>query len=193
MPSRFAELAFTPHVLHLQEEHGSRDAYARQSAHAIPGTRDALGPDERAFIAERDSFYLSTVSETGWPYIQHRGGPAGFLRVLDDHTIAFADFAGNRQYVSLGNLATNDRAALFLMDYPEQTRLKILAHAKTVEREADAAFVDSLGVPGYRGRVERAIVFDVEAFSWNCRQHITPRFTREEIAAYRHAEGGSGD
>ena len=185
MANRFAEIAFTPHVLALQERHGSRRAYANQAKSAEPGSLDEIGDDERAFIESRDSFYLSTVSEAGWPYVQHRGGPIGFLRVVDSHTLGFADLAGNRQYVSLGNLETNDRAALFLMDYPTQTRLKILAHAKVVERETDPALVERLAVPGYPGKAERAMLFAVEGLAWNCHQHITPRFTVAEIAAAR--------
>ena len=184
MPKRFNDLAFTPHVAAQQTAHGSRKAYAYQTAGA-PDVADELGDDEREFIEARDSFYLSTVGETGWPYIQHRGGPIGFLRVIDTHTLGFADFVGNKQYVSLGNLETNDRAALFLMDYPNRTRLKILAHAKVVERDANPELVDSLAVPGYSGRVERAMIFTIEGFSWNCQQHITPRYTVDEIAQYR--------
>lgn len=185
MPNRFSEIAFTEHVKALQERHGSRRAYANQSRGATPGERDTLGEDERAFVESRDSFYLSTVAETGWPYIQHRGGPIGFLRVIDEHTIGFADLAGNKQYVSLGNLENDDRASLFLMDYPSQTRLKILAHAKVVERDADPALVDGFAIAEYPGRVERAMIFSIEGFSWNCQQHITPRYTLAEIAAAR--------
>ncbi len=181
MPKRFAEIAFTPHVQALQEAHGSRASYARRTA--PDRLNETLGREERLFIESRDSFYIATVSETGWPYIQHRGGPKGFLKVLDEHTIAFADFTGNKQYISIGNLETDDRAALFLMDYPLQTRLKILAHARAVERDEDLALADSLAVPGYNARVERAIVFAVEGYDWNCQQHITPRYTLEERAA----------
>jgi predicted pyridoxine 5'-phosphate oxidase superfamily flavin-nucleotide-binding protein len=180
MPKRFAEIAFTPHVQALQERAGSRRSYARRTTE---GGTETLGADERQFIETRDSFYLGTVTEDGWPYIQHRGGPRGFLRVIDERTIAFADLAGNKQYISAGNLATNDRVALFLMDYPSRTRLKIFAHAKTIERADDPAFVDSLAVPGYDARIERAIVFALEGFDWNCPQHITPRYTAEEVNA----------
>ena len=183
MPKRYNELAFTPHVLALQEVHGSRRAYAKQAERDAEVPAESFGEDERAFIESRDSFYLATVSETGWPYIQHRGGPRGFLRVLDGRTLGFADFTGNRQYVSLGNLQTDDRAALFLMDYPTQTRLKVMAHLRAVERDEDPALVDSLAVPGYRAAVERAFILAVEGFAWNCHQHITPRFTFEEIEA----------
>jgi hypothetical protein len=179
MPSRFGEIAFTDRVQALQAKHGSRAAYARRAAQ--PGPAEVIGPDERAFIEARDSFYLATVSETGWPYIQHRGGPPGFLHVLDERTLAFADFLGNKQYISTGNLEGNDRAALFLMDYPNQARLKILAHARSVEAQADPELMARLASPGYKAKIERAIVFDVEGFDWNCPQHITPRYTAQEI------------
>jgi predicted pyridoxine 5'-phosphate oxidase superfamily flavin-nucleotide-binding protein len=180
MPKRFAEIAFTPHVRELQERAGSRRSYARRMTE---GENETLGDDERLFIETRDSFYLGTVTEDGWPYIQHRGGPRGFLRVIDDRTIAFADLAGNKQYISAGNLATSDRAALFLIDYPSRTRLKLFAHAKIIERADDPAFVASLAVAGYNAGIERAIVFALEGFDWNCPQHITPRYTEEEVAA----------
>ena len=144
---------------------------------------DHLGAAEAAFIAARDSFYLATVSETGWPYVQHRGGPAGFLKILDPGTLAFADFRGNRQYISLGNSAGNDRAALFLMDYPNRRRLKLYVRVEPRDLAADPALADALALPGYRARPERALLMHVEAFDWNCPQHITPRFTEAEIAA----------
>jgi predicted pyridoxine 5'-phosphate oxidase superfamily flavin-nucleotide-binding protein len=175
----FSDIAFTPRVQALQTRYGSRRAYARRSE----GPRETLGPDERAFIESRDSFYLETVGETGWPYIQHRGGPKGFLHVLDDHTLAFADFRGNKQYISAGNVAGDDRTALFLMDYPSQTRLKLFARVRVVEPDEDPELIERLIVPGYDARVERAFVFDVEGFDWNCPQHITPRYTAEEIEA----------
>jgi hypothetical protein len=129
----------------------------------------------------RESFYMASVTETDWPYIQHRGGPTGFLRVLDEKTIAFADFRGNRQFVSVGNLAKNDRVALFLMDYPHQARLKILGHAKVIELKDDPALAAKLVLPGYRAKPERAFVITVEAFDWNCPQHITQRFTLADV------------
>lgn len=136
---------------------------------------DRLGPSEAGFIAARDSFYMATVSETGWPYIQHRGGPQGFVRVLDERTLGFADFRGNRQYVSVGNLAVNDRVSLFFMDYPNRTRLKLLGRARIVEA-SDGEALARLDVPGYRAAIERGFLITVEAFDWNCPQHITPRF-----------------
>jgi predicted pyridoxine 5'-phosphate oxidase superfamily flavin-nucleotide-binding protein len=134
---------------------------------------------EWEFIARRDSFYMASVTEDGWPYVQHRGGPKGFLRVLDDRTLAFADFTGNKQYITAGNLATNDRVALFLMDYPYQARLKIIGHARVVE--GDTELEAKVRVAGYKAKVEWVMV--VVAFDWNCSQHITPRWTREEIEA----------
>ncbi|MBC6451180.1 pyridoxamine 5'-phosphate oxidase family protein [Actinokineospora xionganensis] len=164
MTSRFAQLAFTPGVQAHQREHGSDRAYRRMLD--APASADRLGADERRFIQDRDSFYLASVGETGWPYIQHRGGPRGFLRVLDDHTIGFADFRGNRQYISVGNLDHDDRVALFLMDYAHQVRMKILGRARVVEGNRD------LAVEGYPAKVERTMLIEVEAFDWNCHQHI---------------------
>jgi hypothetical protein len=163
----------------LQERFGSRAAYERVAREGKAGGE--LGAMEREFIARRDSFYLATVTVDGWPYVQHRGGPKGFLRVLDDRTVAFADFAGNAQFVSTGNLETNDRVALFLMDYPNQARLKVIGHARVVE--GDAALEEKVSVPGYAARVQRVIVVEVVAFDWNCSQHITARWTEEEVRA----------
>lgn len=179
MAHRFAEIAFTETVRAEQERQGSRRAYARMDAEDSPGN-DRLSDKEAAFIATRDSFYIASVSETGWPYIQHRGGPAGFLRVLDETTLGFADFRGNRQYVTVGNLITDDRVSLFFMDYARRARLKLLGRARTTE---DPAILERLTLPGYKAAVERGILVDVEAFDWNCPQHITPRFTEAEIAA----------
>ncbi len=178
MAHNFGSLAFTPAVKALQERHGSRRQYARFEGAA---TRDRLGPNEREFLAERDSFYIASVGSTGWPYVQHRGGPAGFLKVIDDSTLAFADFAGNRQYVSAGNLATDDRVALIMVDYPSQTRLKILGHAQVLEGDAAKEWIARVRDPQYRATVERVFVIHVEALDWNCQQHITPRFTAAEI------------
>jgi uncharacterized protein len=178
MGHKFAELAFTPEVKAAQERNGSRRAYARMEAGV--DHHDVLGPSEAGFIAARDSFYMATVSETGWPYIQHRGGPVGFMRVLDGKTIGFADFRGNRQYVSVGNLQTEDRVSLFLMDYPNRARLKILGRARLVDAN-DHEILRRLSMPEYNGQVERGLLISVEAFDWNCPQHITPRFTLAEI------------
>jgi predicted pyridoxine 5'-phosphate oxidase superfamily flavin-nucleotide-binding protein len=181
MTYKFHDIAFTPAVRALQEQMGSRDAYSR--AEGGPAHHDLLGEREAAFIASRDSFYMATVSETGWPYIQHRGGPAGFVKVLDAATLGLADFRGNRQYVSVGNLAGDDRVSLFFMDYPHRARLKLLGRARAVEREENPELMARLAAPGYRATTERAIIIAVEAFDWNCSQHITPRFTTDEIAS----------
>lgn len=177
MPHGFAQIAFTDTVRRAQEQAGSRATYARmESGEAM--RNQALGPGEAAFLSARDSFYMATVNEAGWPYIQHRGGPAGFVRVLDERTIGFADFRGNRQYVSVGNLLTDDRVSLFFMDYPHRRRLKLFGRARLV---ADQATVDRLVVPGYPAMVERGLLITVEGFDWNCPQHITERFTTEDI------------
>jgi hypothetical protein len=165
----------------LQAQHGSRAQYERL-AESGP-SHDALTASEAAFIAERDSLYLASVTADGWPYVQHRGGPKGFLRVLDGKTLAFADFAGNKQYITTGNIETNDRVALFLMDYPNQARLKIIGHARIVEPGMDAALEARVRVEGYKAKVERVVVIAITAYDWNCSQHITPRWTAEEIQA----------
>ena len=180
MAKSFGSLVFTPVIKALQEKYGSRQQYARleQSAGDTPAR---LGPDEITFLSERDTFYMASIGETGWPYIQHRGGPKGFLKVIDGQTIAFADFRGNRQYISTGNLMTNDRVALIFVDYPRQLRLKILGHAQIFEGEKAKEWIEKIRDPGYKATVERVLVIHVEAFDWNCQQHITARFTEEEI------------
>lgn len=180
MTNRFADLAFTPAVRAAQESLGSRKAYAKSEGG--PVHHDRLGEAEAGFIAARDSFYMASVSETDWPYIQHRGGPAGFVKVLDGRTLGFADFRGNRQYVSLGNLAGNDRVALFFMDYPHQARLKLLGRTRAVAADQEAELIARLAMPGYPAKIERGVLISVEAFDWNCSQHITPRFTAAEVA-----------
>ena len=181
MGRRFAELAFTPEVKDQQRQHGSRDMYERVERTGPAG--DRLGPQEQAFIFERDGFYMGSTSETGWPYIQYRGGASGFLQVLDDRTLAFADLRGNKQYISVGNLKHDDRVALFLMDYANQRRLKILGRAEVHEGNAEAVgLIEKLRVAGEKTPVERAIVIRVEAFDWNCPQHIVPRYTEAELA-----------
>ena len=175
----YAKTMFSDAAKRLQSEHGSRVAYERMAERGQ--IDDALSDFEREFIEARDSFYLASVTPDGWPYIQHRGGPAGFLKIIDERTLAFADFAGNKQYITTGNVATNDRVALFLMDYPEQARLKIIGHARLVEPGVDAELERRVKVPG--GKLERILVIDVVAYDWNCSQHITPRWTAEEIQA----------
>jgi predicted pyridoxine 5'-phosphate oxidase superfamily flavin-nucleotide-binding protein len=178
MAHNFGSLVFTPLVKKLQEKYGSRRQYARMDAGA---SRDQLGADERFFISERDSFYIATVGATGWPYVQHRGGPEGFLKVVDDQTVAFADFRGNKQYVSTGNLGSDDRVVLIMVDYPARARLKILGHAQIFEGGAATDWLERLREPGCKDVIERAYVIQVEAFDWNCPQHITPRFTEVQI------------
>ena len=180
MAFRFADIAFTPAVQALQDRNGSRRQYARMQARSS-GT-DQLGPDELEFLSQADSFYLATVSETGWPYVQHRGGPKGFLRVLAPTRLAFADFRGNRQHLSAGNAVRNDRASSLVMDYAARRRLKLLGRLRFVDlADADAALVRQVELPGYAARIERVALFDVAAFDWNCPQHITQRFTLEEL------------
>jgi len=142
---------------------------------------EPLGQHEREFIAARDSFYLATVTESGWPYVQHRGGPRGFLRVLGPTTLAFADYTGNRQLLSTGSVAASGRVALFLMDYPNQSRLKLLGHARSVPAAADPVLVEQVAAPAQRSLVERVFIIEMVAFDWNCPKYITPRFTADEI------------
>ena len=174
----FLDIASTPSVRAAQEANGSRELWQR-----FDGDRasDRFSENEIAFIDARDSFYLASVSESGWPYVQHRGGPTGFLKVLDETTLGFADFRGNRQYISLGNISADDRVALLLMDYPNRARLKILAHMEVRELDAASDLASRLALPRYRGKPERAFLLHLETFDWNCPQHITPRFTAAEI------------
>ncbi|WP_215779911.1 pyridoxamine 5'-phosphate oxidase family protein [Paludibacterium sp. B53371] len=175
----FLDIAITPGVRAVQAQMG-----ADQLWQDFKGQRDfdRFGAQEAAFIAERDSFYLATVSETGWPYVQHRGGPRGFLTLLDERTLAFADYRGNRQYLTLGNLAANDRTCLFLMDYPRRTRMKLYMRAEAVALDADPALTERVCAAGGRGRPERMIRLHLQSFDWNCPQHITPRFSEPEIS-----------
>lgn len=175
----FGGIMFTPAVRAQQERRGSRSAYAKITAQPAP---DALSEREMAFIAARDSFYMATVTETGWPYVQHRGGPRGFLKVLGPTTLGFADYRGNRQYVSTANLAGDGRAALILVDYAHQARLKILGHGRVQEADDAPDLAARLDVEG-GGRVERLFTIEVAAFDWNCPQFITPRFTEAEARA----------
>jgi uncharacterized protein len=179
MAHTFGSLVFTPVVKELQQRYGSRRQYERLAAQGV--SYQGLGPDEREFIAERDSFYMASIGSTGWPYVQHRGGPKGFLKILDNQTIAFGDYRGNKQYISTGNLMTDDRVALILVDYPRQARLKLLGHAKITERPEAKDLLAVVGDESENAFVERVYVVNVEAFDWNCQQHITPRFTVDEI------------
>src|SRR5271170_1638254 len=178
MSYKFLDITATPSVRAAQAANGSRDVWENFKGHR---TFDRFTDNEVAFIAERDSFYMATVSESGWPYVQHRGGPPGFLKVLDEKTLGFADFRGNRQYISLGNISADDRVALILVDYPNRARLKILAHMEARELDAASDLASRLALPGYRGKPERAFLLHLATFDWNCPQHITPRFTAAEI------------
>ena len=175
----FLNIAATPSVQEAQRANGSGNYWA-----AFKGDRtfDRFTDADRHFIAARDSFYIATVSETGWPYVQHRGGPPGFIRVLDDKTLGIADFRGNRQYITLGNLVAGSRASLFLMDYPHRSRLKIFAHVDIKDLAGNPELAQAVATPGYKARPERVMLFHLDAFDWNCPQHITPRFTDEEVA-----------
>jgi uncharacterized protein len=176
----FVDILATPAVKAAQEVNGSRAMYARAE---VDRDFDRFTAQEAAFIAARDSFYMASVAENGWPYVQHRGGPVGFLKMLDDRTLAFADFRGNRQYLSTGNVSADGRVALFLMDYRNRRRLKILAHAELKELTDDPALTARLVDPAYKGRPERIWVLRLAAFDWNCPQHITPRFTEADMTA----------
>jgi predicted pyridoxine 5'-phosphate oxidase superfamily flavin-nucleotide-binding protein len=175
----FLDIAVTPSVRSVQAAMGADQFWLD-----FKGDRksDRFTKSESAFIADRDSFYMASVSETGWPYVQHRGGPRGFLKMLNDRTLAFADYRGNRQYISTGNLAADDRACLFLMDYRHRARLKIYAHVETLALDAEPALTELVAVPDYRAKLERIFRLRLEAFDWNCPQHITPRFTEQEIS-----------
>ncbi len=174
----FLDITATQSVKAAQIANGSREMWEQFS-----GDRafDRLTENETVFIGARDSFYMASISEAGWPYIQHRGGPAGFLKVLDEKTLGFADFRGNRQYISLCNIASNDRVALILVDYPRRARLKILARMTAHDLQAEPDLAERLALPGYKGQPERAFLLKLDAFDWNCPQHITHRFTQAEI------------
>lgn len=182
MARNYRHTLFSDAVKALQERHGSRAAYLKMDAGA-DGTPDTLTAKELDYIALRDSFYMASVNGDGWPYMQHRGGPAGFLRHIAGNRIGFADYRGNKQYISTANLAGNDRVSLFLMDYPNKDRLKLVGHAHSIELADDPALVTSLMPVGYRAVPERAFLIDVLGWEWNCSQHITPRFTEAEISA----------
>ena len=178
MAKNFGALAFTDSVKALQEKNGSRASYARMERDKYV---DGLTENEAAFIAQRDSFYIASIGENNFPYVQHRGGPKDFVKVIDANRIGFIDFRGNMQYISVGNIATNNNVALIMVDYPSRTRLKILAKAEVVELKDDPALFDLLDLSEYKFKPERMIVLHIEAYDWNCPQHITPRYTVEEI------------
>ncbi|ADY67826.1 MULTISPECIES: pyridoxamine 5'-phosphate oxidase family protein [Agrobacterium] len=177
MPYHFLEVAVTPSVRAAQADMGVDQIWLGENDRPS----DTLTENEIAFIATRDSFYIASVSETGWPYVQHRGGKTGFLKVVDPQTMAFADYRGNRQYISAGNFAANDRACLFLMDYVRRTRLKVYAHVERLTLDADPSLTDLVSDPTYRGRAERIFKLRLEAYDWNCPQHIIPRYTEQQV------------
>jgi predicted pyridoxine 5'-phosphate oxidase superfamily flavin-nucleotide-binding protein len=179
MPYDFLDIASTASVRAAQEANGVGEYWANLKSDR---RSDRFTDAEAAFIAERDSLYMATVSESGWPYVQHRGGPPGFIRILDDRTLAIPDFRGNRQYISTGNLIANDRAAVILMDYPNRRRLKLYAHIEARNLGDDPELAAKLTLPGYRAKVERGLVMRLAAFDWNCMQHITPRLSEAELA-----------
>lgn len=181
MSHAFADIAFTPSVKAAQQRDGSRAGYARNFEGGGEPANQRLGDDETEFISAQRSFYMASVSETGWPYVQHRGGPPGFLKVLDANTLAFADFAGNRQLISVGNLAVDDRVALILVDYAHRVRLKLLGHLQVHDLTAGDALGARLLTPGYKARAQRAMTIHVEGFDWNCPQHIPHRFEAEDV------------
>ena len=175
----FLDIAITPSVRSMQEAMGSDRLYTNFS-----GDRafDRFTDNEVDFIAQQNSFYMSTVSESGWPYVQHRGGAPGFLKVIDERTLAFGDFRGNRQYISAGNARANPRACLILVDYPRRARLKIYARVEIESLDDTPELADQVVTPDYRSRLERIFVLHLEAFDWNCSQHITARYTEQQIA-----------
>lgn len=177
--TNYSTLAFTDPVKKLQERYGSRSAYARQERYAY---LDGLTEQEIGFIGQRDSFYMASIGENGFPYIQHRGGPKGFVKVLDKNTLGFVDFVGNRQYISVGNILTHPQVSLIMVDYPHRARLKIYATARIAELGEEPDLFNRLDPADYSHRPERMMVLTVNAYDWNCPQHITPRYTAEEIA-----------
>ncbi|TKB68867.1 MAG: pyridoxamine 5'-phosphate oxidase family protein [Nitrospira sp.] len=179
MALKYLELAMTEAVRRAQNHY-----YGRAMKIAGAPERDPLGQAEAEFLAERDSFYLGSISETGWPYIQHRGGPKGFLRMVNETTLAFADYKGNRQLLTTGNVSVNDRVALFLMDYQNRARLKILGHARVEDARAHPELVAQLADQTMQSSVERLVFIDVVSFDWNCPKYITPRYSAEEVEAY---------
>lgn len=174
----YAKTAFTEAVQRLQEKYGSRPTYAKVEK---TSEKEGLGEYEEAFIGERDGFYMSSIGENGFPYIQYRGGPKGFLKVLDEETLGFLDFKGNMQFISMGNLSQNNKVALFLMDYARKVRLKIFAEAEVLDINANPELAKKLDIRNYKAKPERIVLLKVKAFDWNCPQHIKQRFTLEEM------------
>lgn len=191
MTRRYTDIAFTDSVKAAQTRYGTRRNAQKVESWDVDDSH--FSPREVEFIAERDSFYLASVGQDGWPYVQFRGGPPGFLKVLSDSQFGYADFRGNLQYISTGNIAHDDRVALFLMDYPSRRRLKIMARARVVDAAVDPELVERLSVPGYEAKIERAVVFTLEAYDWNCSQHITPRYSEVEWGVMAAGANGSSD
>lgn len=182
MSRQYGCIAFTDDVRRVQQDYGSAEFYARMTEQGHhTAAADPLGPREATFLDERDGFYLSTVSQTGWPYVQFRGGPPGFVSVLDEHTVAWPEYRGNLQHVSTGNLAGNQRVAIIAMDYPKRRRLKLFGRARVVRAENDPTLMSSLSSAGYDAVMEAAVVVSVTAYDWNCPQHIPRRFTLDQI------------
>jgi len=179
MPNNFAKISFTKSVKEAQTKYGSREQNKRFELSDNP--KDTLGDIEIAFIAARDSFYMATISENNWPYVQHRGGLPGFIKVLDSRHIAFADFRGNRQYLSIGNLNANPNTSLILMDYPNRRRLKLWGTSEVKDADDTPELISQLTNRDYKANIERAIVIKIEAIEWNCPQHITPRYSEHEV------------
>ena len=179
MAKKYMQLVLTPAVQQAQDKYFGKHQVVENASETEP-----LTPDEAGFIATRDSFYMATVSETVWPYLQHRGGPPGFVKVLGPNLIGFADFKGNRQLVSAGNLDATDRVALFMMDYPHRTRLKLLGHARVLDAREHPELVDQLVPEALRSKAERLFLIQVISYDWNCPQYITPRFTAAEVEKY---------
>ncbi|MBS3927164.1 MAG: pyridoxamine 5'-phosphate oxidase family protein [Sphingomonadales bacterium] len=182
MARNYVHTLFTDQARAMQALDGSREAYARMEEGA-DGSPDLITEKEAGFIALRDSFYLASVTPEGWPYVQHRGGPAGFLKVLEGNRLGFADYRGNRQHVSTSNLVADPRVSLFLMDYPNRRRLKVLGHARIATAAEEPELLSRLMPEGYKALPERAYLIDVVGYDWNCPQHITPRFTEAELAS----------
>ncbi|WP_190810761.1 pyridoxamine 5'-phosphate oxidase family protein [Flagellimonas sp. S3867] len=182
----YSKLAFTDTIKKLQEEQGSRHSYERMERMELP---DGLSFREMSFIKERDSFYMASYGENGFPYIQHRGGPKGFLKMIDVKTLAFLDFTGNKQYISTGNVQTHNKVSLIFMDYVNRARLKIYAEAETVSLDENKELAETLELD-YNYKAERIFVFHIKAFDWNCPQHITPRYTYEDISKMNEEREG---
>jgi len=190
MTRRYTDITFSDSVKARQVHYGTRRNAMKVEQWNVDDSR--LSPREIDFIRQRDGFYMATVGDDGWPYVQFRGGPPGFLKVLSETRLGYADFRGNLQYISMGNIDHDDRVALFLMDYANRNRLKIMARASVVDAVTDPDLAAQLAVSGYQAVVERGILLTIEAYDWNCPQHITPRFTQEEWAALGHEAAGPG-